>query len=207
MNRVDEPNGWVSSDAERHRQEEELRQQLVGHRIERVRYMELRYEGHPEPMWRGARFDSLDYGLELDLDDGTTWGLIWKQQGHNEALLVYPAPLVPTQLRAQADTAVWDVTDHWGTAGPLAISTVTPTWMRHRFGPAVNQAGEQVASAGESDLCLVTLILTSDGGREAVITLGQREADGSYGHSHENVAVFFSVDEARHAHVLLPRRR
>jgi len=196
--------GWASNEPECDRWDEELRRGLVGRRIARARYVELHYEGHPGPMWRGASFDSLDYGLELDLDDGTTWAFIWKQQGHNEALLVYPGQLVPSQLRADARTTVFDVTDHWHAAGPPAVSEVTPVWMRHRFGPAFNRAGEQVANSGESDICLLTLVLTSEGGREAVITLGQREADGSYGYTADNIVVFFSVIQARTARVLLP---
>lgn len=201
----DGANGWVSNDAERHQWDGELRRRLVGRRIARARYVELDYEGHPEPMWRGAGFDSLDFGLELDLDDGTTWAFIWNQRGHNEALLVYPGQLVPSQLCSDAHTAVYDVTDHWHAAGPHVVTTVTPVWMRHRFGPAFSRAGEQVASSGESDICLLTLVLTSEGARQAVITLGQREADGRYGYIHDNIVVFFSVVEAHNARVLMPR--
>jgi len=200
----DGANGWVSSDSERRQWEGELRRRLVGRRITRARYVEIDYEGKPEPMWRGAGFDSLDFGIELDLDDGTTWAFIWNQRGHNEALLVYPGQLFSSPLRSDAHTAVYDVTDHWNAAGPMAVTTVTPVWMRHRFGPAFNRAGEQVASSGESEMCLLTLVLTSEDGREAVITLGAREADGSYGYRHDNIVVFFSIIEARNARVLLP---
>src|SRR5687767_10597255 len=109
----DEPKAWVSDEAERAHREQALRQHLTGRSIERVRYVEIRYEAPLEPMWRGASFDSLDYGLELDLDNATTWSIIWKQSGSNEALLVCPGPLTPSQILAGADTAVWDVTPRW----------------------------------------------------------------------------------------------
>jgi len=57
---------------------------LIGHRIADVRYHEIEYldkSGAPvaDPAWnRNPAFDSLDFGLDLDFDDGSmchvTWG-------------------------------------------------------------------------------------------------------------------------------------
>jgi hypothetical protein len=194
---------WVGDEAARRRRDLELQNQLVGHRIKGVRYIELRYEGHPGPMWGGASFDSLDYGLELDLDNGTTWSVIWMQHGPNEALLVDEGPLAPIHLRADAATAVWDVTERWDALGPGSISRITSVWTRHGFGPAYDSSGQQVAPAGKSDMCLLTLLLRGPDGRETAITLGE-DIDGGYAYTADNVSVFFSIDEARQARVLLP---
>ena len=199
----DFPAAWVKDDLERRRRDLELRDQLVGHEIARVRYVELRYEGQSRPMSSGPSFDSVDYGIEFDLNNQTTWSVIWLQRGHNEALLLRRGPLVPSLVGAEG-SKVRDVTDHWVTSGPASISRLSTVWTRHGFGPAINSAGEEVAEAGESDLCLITLILGGAGTREAVITLGERNMDGTYGYTADNVAVFFSVREARVAHVLLP---
>jgi hypothetical protein len=194
---------WSDSDAQRESIERRLNQ-LVGPRVEVVRYVEIRYEGHPEPMWRGPDFDSLDYGLELDLDDGLTWSVIWKQAGANEALLVYPGTLVPTELKAEADTATWDATSRWHERGLMTLNAVTPVWTRHRFGPAVDATGRRVADGGESDLCLLTCTLEGNDGREAILTLGERDPNGRFRYTADNVAVFFDRAEARDARVLLP---
>ena len=198
-----EGRAWVKDEGERNRRELELQQHLVGRMIKHVRYTEARYGGWFGPMWSRATWDALDYGLELDLDDEKTWSVIWKQQGHNEALLVYEGQLRGSELLADAGV-IWDVTEHWSAVGPHSISSVTSVWTRHGFGPALNSTGQQVAAAGQSDLCLITLILAADDGREAVITLGDIGTDGSYTYSAENVVVFFSVAEARKAEVLLP---
>lgn len=195
---------WVDDDASRRRRDLELQRHLVGHRINQVRYVELRYEGHQGPMWSGANFDSLDYGLELDLDNDTTWSVIWMQRGPNEGLLVDEGPLAPTHLRADAATGVWDVSERWDALGPRAISSITTVWTRHSFGPTLNSSGQQVAPASKSDICLLTLVLRADDGRETAITLGQRDRDGGYSYTADNVSVFFSIGEARKARVLLP---
>lgn len=90
-----EVTAWVDDDTARRRRDLEMQRQLVGHRIKQVRYFELRYEGHPGPMWGAANFDSLDYGLELDLDNDTTCSIIWMQQSRNEGLSVSEGRLVP----------------------------------------------------------------------------------------------------------------
>jgi hypothetical protein len=64
---------------------------LVGHRIADVRYHEIRYtdeSGAPtaEPNWnKNQAIDSLDYGVDLDFDDGSmchfTWGAEFEHYG------------------------------------------------------------------------------------------------------------------------------
>lgn len=106
---------WVADEAAKEADERRMAG-LVGHRIERTRYVELDYAGlddTPEPAWPGKGFDSLDLGLELDLDDGATWSFIWLQAGHNEGLLAFEGALKPTQLREDAGR-VWDVGDASG---------------------------------------------------------------------------------------------
>ena len=194
---------WADGEAQREGIERRLNQ-LVGRRVEAVRYVEIRYEGELEPMWQGPGFDSLDFGLELDLDDGATWSVVWKQAGDNEALLVYPGTLVPTELSAEADYATWDATSRWQARGPSRLDVITPLWTRHEFGPAVELTGRRVADGRESDLCLIACVLESVDGREAILTLGERGPDGKFRHTATNIAVFFDRALARRAGVLLP---
>ena len=64
-----QPIGWVRDDSARRLRDLELQAQFIERRIMRVRYVEIQYDGPPQPMWGASNFDSLDYGLELDLDD------------------------------------------------------------------------------------------------------------------------------------------
>lgn len=53
-------------------------QQLVGRTIQAVAYYEIPYEDG-QPMWNreSDSFDSLDFGLQLILDDGSTFSVTW----------------------------------------------------------------------------------------------------------------------------------
>ena len=184
---------WVADEAARQADERRLAA-LVGRRVVGTRYAELDYGDTLYPAWRGEGFDSLDYGLEIDLDDDTTWSFIWLQAGHNEGLLAFEGTLKPTQLRNDAGR-FWDAGDGSGWASVVGrpIRAVEGAWLRHTWNVR-----------GQSDLCVLTWVLHFDGDSAVVITLGDRDEDGSYRYSHENVAVFFSLDAARTRGVLVP---
>jgi hypothetical protein len=82
---------WVVDEREQRRHNAELRRSLVGRRIERVRYVEIRYDEPPSPAWTGPLFDSLDFGLELDLDDCETWSATWTDRHHRRDVALGPA--------------------------------------------------------------------------------------------------------------------
>jgi hypothetical protein len=199
------PMAWAWNADERDEVERRLAR-LIGRRIEGIRYVELGgYEGPLAPTWPGPIFDSVDYGLELDLHDGATWSFIWKMLDINLGLLAYRGTLSTNQIDPDAAIAVWDVSDHWRARGPEDIAAVASVWTRHAVGPGFLMAtGDQVAGVRESAMCLTTVILTSRDGREAVVTLGDRGAGGTYGFNPTNLAIFFSDAEARAAGVLMP---
>ncbi len=204
MSQTSAPRGWVADEPTRQERAQQLSRRLAGRRIERVRYIELAYDGYDAPMWPGPDFDSLDFGLELDLDDGVTWGILWQQDGYNETLLVSSGHLEDL-LQGRPAMRTWNATEHWHEHGPTLLDGVTSVWTRHSYGPARNRAGEQVSKGGESGLCLLTLVLSASSGREAVISLGGRKSvEEGYWYVADNVVVFFSADEARRARVYLP---
>ena len=53
---------------------EEVAQRLMGERIQRVDYFEIDYEGGKEYWNADSAFDSLDYGLDLEMASGAVWG-------------------------------------------------------------------------------------------------------------------------------------
>jgi hypothetical protein len=79
---------------------------LRGATLVRVRYFEIDYEnGQPEWRW-DDRFDSLDFGLELTLDDGRTFNLTWGNEFQPYGVS-YARPVLDTATHTQ----VWDVTN------------------------------------------------------------------------------------------------
>ena len=206
---VDSPSAWVDTDDERRREDERVRAGLTGRRIAGVRYYELHYgepDEDPTPQWTGAVFDSLDFGLELDLAGGETWSCMWDRTGDEEGLLVYRGALA-AELRPDTGPAVWDVSERWAALARGRIAAVTPVWTRHAWQELLaGNPWRRTARWGpweHSLLCRVTLTLEFEGGAEIVVTLGERDEDG-FSSSGDNVAVFFSVAEARAAGVLLP---
>jgi hypothetical protein len=179
--------------------------QLIGRSIRRVRYFEISSEGiSPEPSWFAGDFDSIDYGIEFDLDDSATWSVIWKQRGINEALLFYRGSLVGTEL-LEGGARSWDVSERWATDGPDTILGFELAWMRSSMGPGTNWQGEIVSAPVDSDLCLQTVVLKGDGGKVAVVTLGQADYPSlKFMPAADNVAVFFSLEKAREVGAFLP---
>ncbi|NHC12440.1 hypothetical protein [Motilibacter deserti] len=179
--------GWASDDARRHAHEAELAR-LSGREICAVRYAEPRYEGvEPEQSWSYDGYDAVTWGLELDLDDGTTWSATWQQAGLDEGLLVYAGTLAPRHVTPR-DVVWWNVTEHWRTFGLDRIEQAVAVWWR--------PYGEQSA------LCVEAVVLRA-GSASAVLTLGQPDAAGSYEHIWDGVVVFASVESAVAAGALL----
>jgi hypothetical protein len=195
---------WARNESERLEIEARIGQ-LVGRSIRRVRYFETSSESSPEPTWSAPAFDSIDYGIELDFDDGATWSVIWKQSGINEALLFYKGSLVGTELRDDAAPRAWDVTDRWATDGPNTISGFELAWMRNSMGPGRDWQGQIVSGPMDSDLCLHTVVLKGEAGKLALVTLGEADYPSlKFTHTAEGVAVFFSLERAREAGAFLP---
>ncbi len=183
---------WVVSAAEREAHEQRVAA-MRGRRLERVRYVAMDEWG----LERGGGFDSTDFGLELDLDDGTTWSFSWLQQGGNEGVLAVPRGLVGGELRADGEYEVADVSadSDWRPLVGQSIEAVEASWQR-----AAWSRGDE---RGWTDLCVASWVVHLARER-VVVTLGRREEDGSYSWTHENVAVFFSLADARAHGIPLP---
>ncbi|HEX8744023.1 MAG TPA: hypothetical protein VF712_12905 [Thermoleophilaceae bacterium] len=183
---------WVTNAADREAHEQRLAA-MRGRRLEGVRYVAADEWG----LERGAGFDSADFGLELDLDDGTTWSFAWLQKGRNEGVLAVPRGLVGGELRAGGEYEVADVSadKDWRPLVGQSIEAVEAAWQRTEW-----WSGDE---RGWTDLCVASWVVhfASD---HVVVTLGRREEDGRYSWTHENVAVFFSLADARAHGIPLP---
>lgn len=160
------------------------REQWIGRRIDRVRYLDrgvgFNAERYAEPTWRDQHFDWPEEGLELDLDDGTTRSFYWDVTGNNEAVLIGDGPLVGSVLVQDAHVEVSDVTAEWHAAGMSHIAEITPVWWRDA-----------------TYLGVGTYVLTFATDAQAIITLGSMAQDGSLATSATSIVVFFS-----HAHAV-----
>jgi len=162
---------------------------IVGRRLEGGRYVELDY-ATAEPAWDGPGYHSLDYGLELDLDDGSTWSFVWKMNGEAECLAAVDGRLVDLELTADAAAEEWPLVDvvEWRPLLGRTVSSVGSAW--NRVGPG---------------LCPVTWCLSFSVDEAVAITLGERgHPDGEFYGTANNVAVFFDLNAAAAVGASLP---
>jgi hypothetical protein len=152
-----------------------LRQVLTSRAITAVRYADLDYE-HEMPYWHEGDRDVVGHGLELDLDDGSTWSVIWEQRGSDSGLGIWAGPLMPDHLQL---ARIWNVTRHWRRRGPRTISQIETFWWPDR------PPGD---SAPSSALSLGGLVLHDfDRDRRAIVVI-----DGKF-----DVHIYFSSNGAR----------
>jgi hypothetical protein len=139
-----------------------LRQVLTGRAINAVRYADLDYE-HDMPYWHEGDRDVVGHGLELDLDDGSTWSVIWEEGGSSAGLGIRAEPLMPDHLRL---ARIWNVTRHWRRRGPRTISQIETFWWPER------PPGE---GGSRSTLGLGGLVLHDfDRDRRAIVVIDER---------------------------------
>jgi hypothetical protein len=159
---------------------------LLGREIVAVRYVGL---NHSPPVEDGRRFHSIDFGFELDLA-GETWSMMWQQAGDEQGVLVAPGP-VPTTLGGEVVS--WDFTAAWRERFPRGIGRLETVWTQFAWREVGGDA------AGVSDPCLATILLD-----DVVVTIGGASGGAVYSPWSDELAVFWSVADARSAGVLLP---
>ncbi|WP_369373074.1 hypothetical protein AB1046_05300 [Promicromonospora sp. Populi] len=126
-----------------------------------MRFVDLEHE--PDlPHWDEGDHVLLGQGLELDLDDGSTWSVTWEQDGTNSGLGIYPEPLIPNHLVTGRS---WAATRYWSQHGPGEIASIELGWFQ---APPHDDAG-----AEPPHLCLAEMVLVGTNG-VAVIVLDDR---------------------------------
>ncbi len=100
---------------------------LIGKRLTGVRYFEIRYDTN-EPFYICAPFPGhlLDYGCDLELEDGTIIGIIWDSEYFQYGIGVLKSSIA-SQL---TDFSAWDVSkeNHWTSLMNMAITKVKVHW-------------------------------------------------------------------------------
>ena len=109
---------------------------LVGHRIANVRYHEIAYSdknGAPaaEPGWnKNPAFDSLDYGVDFDFDDGSMCHVTWGAEFEHYGLSIQRTP-----QQYLGTIRAWTVTheSRWqpSIGQPIAAVDVYWSWVQY----------------------------------------------------------------------------
>jgi hypothetical protein len=196
---VDRPWSWVATGQERDERVGHARR-LVGLVLQAVRYVDIDYfraevaAGHVgprrvtaaaewrEPVWCCAGFDSVDYGIELQMRGGRVFSVTWDPPGMREGIGVRELPLLGTGVRADAGVAIWDVGDRGGWAGLLGAD-VTDVRLHY------------ASWRGRGGGFWCPRITIRVGGAAVELLLGQAGPDGQLHSAADNVAVLF--DPAR----------
>ena len=179
------PRAWIADWRERPGEDSRLTALLLG-RVERVRYVEIAYD--EGPMYGGGGFDSVDFGIEIDLAGDRHVAMAWVQSGDGEGILVHPERLQPDQIDPEADVATWDVTDRWHERAGRRIDHVSSLWSRWRYQP-----GDRL-----TDYMLEGVRLRWDSGHETIVVRGERHFEtGAFRWTDANLAVFFGEASAK----------
>lgn len=162
---------------------EAMLQQLVGRSIRALSYFEIPYEV-VEPMWNrdSESFDSLDFGLEMLLDDDTIFSVTWGTEFTQYNVSIRREPL---QFADAHSARRWEVSERWRARHLLdsKIVSARASWLA-AFPPAPAEYPQDLRIECESGSVVV---ISAFEFRRGEISMGQMD----------NITVFFDEAEAR----------
>jgi hypothetical protein len=171
---------------------------LVGRELKSVRYYDIDYRREDwaagrtgpriilnqaewsQPTWAYADCDSLDFGIDLEVTDGSVFSVTWDPPGQQEGLGLRQERLLDQAFRPDIWAAVWDVSS------------------RSRWTPLVGRAVTDVQlhylpwQPPEGFWC--PRITLRFGAARVELCLGQGESGREVSPSADNVAVLFDPD-------------
>jgi len=165
---------------------ENMIQALVSQRIAKVIYYEIDYakinvQSVEEPSWNlDSRFDSLDFGLELVMESGDSYKIMWGEEFIQYGLSV--------KLNVREDTGAmkaWDVTNsvRWQKLIGKKISRVKVFWSWVE--------SNSIRSNYPQDIEIVF-----ENGEQVFISAFEFRTDGSRFFSMDNITLFFDKSVA-----------
>lgn len=178
---------WAADEEERSQLEEEAGE-VVGRRLRTVRYLPMSGESAES----NDDYDVADMGLELEMDDGSTWSATWELSGREEGLRFWAGRLL-SSYRPDSDLAFEDVSG-WPRWTPLIGQSITGCellWDRY--------LSDSAEERWESDWAYWTVALQFEDGAHVYIARGDA-TDAERRQWHPDVAsvsVFFDDAVAR----------
>ena len=152
---------------------------LIGERVVHVFYYELEYEGF-EQLWSEHQdFDSLDHGLDLVMESGSSFGITWGDEFYQYGISLHPEPLngnVVNGARVQNVSASSRWTDYIGK--PIVAVELEWSWVVTSDSPDEKKYYPQ------------DMKLTFEGKKEIILSALEMR-DGKALHLMDNITVFF----------------
>lgn len=170
---------------QRRREVDRVVASLVGRTLLAVRYFELDAYATGRPAWdRDPSYDSVDFGVELEVSVEDHYWVHWSSEFYTYALAVDQ-----NAADDRSDMRVWDVShvSRWRDCLGVLITAAELTWDWQSLGAGPRVWGPQHLMLRFEDQSTVYL---------SALTLEPGHAP--FGHAN-NVTVFFSVDAARAA--------
>jgi hypothetical protein len=187
--------GWLQSEGDVQILRDDL-SASVGDRLVAVRYLTIDYaRWEVAPDFRGPRIlrtstdwhdehiahllgDTLDYGVELDLESGRTLAITWESPGYHESLEVFGGKVIDSFLDPEPDIAVCEV----GT---------TSRW-RPLLGEVMTAIEAHYIPWAPDDGFWCSRVNLYFGATNVVLLLGALTSDGALIPSADNVVVLFA---------------
>ena len=155
---------------------------IVGCRLARVRYYECAFD-NPGPLWSwDSRFDSLDFGLDLEMDDGAVFQFLWGWGFVEHDIALNNPERTPEEIAAWR---VWEVseTSRWHDFVGKRISSIDVFW-----------SGTRASTDDQWTEYPQDLRLTFETGQRVYLSALEIWDDGGFVGQQDNLTVFF--DEA-----------
>ncbi len=156
-------------------------QSLMGLQILEVTYVELDYESSG-PMWgsQSPYFDSLDFGVELALDDGSSVSITWEGDYHQYGVSLSEGP-----LKLKSGPVSWPASERWRDVLKTPIKRAGVFWS---FWESLDQDRRKP----ERRYFPQDIRLEFEGGDWVTISAFEFRADGGIGMpGTDNITVFF----------------
>ncbi len=158
---------------------------IRGKRLQNVRYFELQY-GSDRPFYREELFQGhvLDFGCDLEMTDGSIFGIIWDDEFTQFGIGVYRQSL-SDQLN---DPRVWLVTSepHWAGLIGQVIENVSVYWSWEQYAGHERQAYPQ------------DIALEFDNGSRVFFSAAQfNSKSGQLWGTSDDIVVIFDEDSAK----------
>ncbi|MBX2822377.1 MAG: hypothetical protein KTR29_21965, partial [Rhodothermaceae bacterium] len=136
-----------------------------------------------EPQWHGSvDFDSLDFGLELEMKDGSIFYIYWGSEFHQYGVSILTETYQHTGL-----VRIWDVTEYsrWNPLLGMTITSVDIAWNQLKFN-----------DESTTPECPQDLRLTFENDKHVYISALEVWPDGNRDYMKDHITVFFSQTDA-----------
>ncbi len=158
---------------------------LIGYTITAVVYHEIEYSDGEYHFFDDPRFDSLDFGLEFELDAGSSVSVTWGSEFYH-----YGVSLIKNEMcKILSKSHSRDVsnTERWKTIlpGKIESTEVFWSWCEESANPETRIYYPQ------------DLLLSFAGNKKIVISALEIRADGSYMGMMDNIIVFDELEMAK----------